>query len=106
MADYDDKDVVEDTDADTEDVAEDVKEDEEQEVEDTDADTRDADDKIDKVLYAIDALTTLINDKFDAYGKMLIGSGATVTETETVVEPSETEETEGDETLEDLDYTI
>lgn len=107
MADYDDnKDIVEDTDADTQDVDDDAKTDEEQVVEDTDADTSDIDAKIDKLMSAIDALSTLVSDKFDAYGKMLIGSGATVTETETVVEPAEEETSEGEETLEDLDYTI
>lgn len=102
MADMTKEDVVKDDDADTRDIDDASKTDEEQTVEDTDVDTKDVERSIDDVLGKIDALESLISEKFDDVAKLFISSGATVTETEPVVETV----TEDEETLEDLDYNI
>lgn len=103
MADIDNKDVIEDADADTKDVDEAEKTDEEQEVEDTDADTADVERSLDDVLSRIDNLETAINDKFDGIAKLFISSGVVVTDEEPpVVEESE----ESEETLDELDYNL
>lgn len=105
MADVDNEQVVEDADADTQDVTEEEKTDEEQVVEDTDADTGDVERTLDDVISRIDDLEKVVNDKFDGIAKLFISSGAVVTD-EDEAPVAEEDETSDSETLDELDYNL
>lgn len=106
--DYDKDKVLEDADAEktaepTEEKTETTeKTDEEQTVADTDADTRDLENTLNDIMGRIDDLSHTMNERFDSYAKLLIDTGATVTQTSAPEKPTE----EKVECLTDLDYSL